>query len=127
MKGTTGLKHIKKVMFTKKGTRAQGLYVGVYFDNQKLGSKLELIDDVLLIVPKKLYKKAHTRNKLKRRLRAILITFNKQNSQAFDHLQIKDYTMSVVIKLTSKEVISFTYLQLKQTIDTALNKLISSK
>ena len=108
MQGVTGDKYIKKVLTSKKKLRTTGLTVGL--------SNLDLeTQNYLIIISKKVFKKANKRNKLRRRIKAILYT-NK------DTLFV-GYN-SLLVQVTSKDLLFINYTELEKVILDSFYKLI---
>jgi ribonuclease P protein component len=107
MQGVKGDKYIKKVLTSKKKLRQTGLTVG--FANLDLTT-----ENYLIIISKKIFKKANKRNKLRRRIKAILYT-NKE-------VLFASYN-SLLVQVTSKELLFTSYTDLEKLILDSFYKL----
>jgi ribonuclease P protein component len=107
MQGVTGDKYIKKVLTSKKKLRTTGLTVGC--------SNLELTtQNYLIIISKKVFKKANKRNKLRRRIKAILYTNREVLFGAYN---------SLLVQVQGKELLFINYTDLEKLILDSFYKL----
>jgi ribonuclease P protein component len=107
MQGVTGDKYIKKVLTSKKKLRQTGLTVGC--------SNLDLTtQNYLIIISKKVFKKANKRNKLRRRIKAILYTNREVLFASYN---------SLLVQVTGKELLFTNYTDLEAMILDSFYKL----
>ncbi len=107
MQGVTGDKYIKKVLTSKKKLRQTGLTVGC--------SNLDLLtQNYLIIISKKVFKKANKRNKLRRRIKAILYINRELLFGPFNTL---------LVQVTAKEILFISYTELETLILDSFYKL----
>ncbi|MGL4758939.1 MAG: ribonuclease P protein component [Patescibacteria group bacterium] len=66
MQGVKGDKLIKEVLNSKKKLRSTGITVGFLNDNSG-------VNKLLVVISKKIFKKANKRNRLRRRIKALFI------------------------------------------------------
>jgi ribonuclease P protein component len=108
MQGVTGDKYIKQVLTSRKKLRSTGFTVGC--SNIPLEGEFYLV-----IISKKVFKKANKRNKLRRRIKAILYT-NRES------LFKNKNTLSVHVN--DKKLLFTSYTDLERLILDSFYKLI---
>jgi ribonuclease P protein component len=107
MNGVKGDRNIRKVLSSKKKNREIGLTVG--FSNLDKDHNTYLI-----IISKKIYKKANKRNKLRRRIKAILI----------NHQELYKNYNSILVQVKDKSLLYITYQELEKNLLDSFYKLI---
>lgn len=100
MHGVKGDKLIKKVLNSKKKIRTTGLTVGFLNDNS--GE-----EKLLVVVSKKIFKKANKRNKIRRRIKAIFIKH---------HLMIFKNHNVMAVQVFSKDLLFMTHIELEKKL-----------
>jgi ribonuclease P protein component len=109
MKGVKGDKLIRKVLNSKKKLRSTGFTVGCV-------SNEDPENRALVVISKKIFKKANKRNKLRRRIKAVLIK----------HQDIVFKTNNIVcIQVFSKELLLIEYSELEKKLLDIFYKIIT--
>ncbi len=109
MKGVKGDKLIRKVLNSKKKLRSTGFTVGCLATD-------DIEKRALVVISKKIFKKANKRNKLRRRIKAVLI----KNQE----LVFKNYNI-ICIQVFSKELLLIEYKELEKRILDIFYKIIT--
>jgi ribonuclease P protein component len=131
MNGLKGDKNIKAALFTRYKTRSTNLTVGAFVNKGKICTEpSDFIENYLIIVPKKLFKKAHTRNKIRRRVRSVLASgdiIEQVKSLKFAQMENIGYTLTITVGVKSKDFLQLTFANLKteviQAVFIAIDKI----